>query len=178
MAIMRQSNRKDYGWKAAALFLLCPLLALALAAESGPVEARYGKVEVESSEDGLTHSVSVNGSTVFQYEGHAVSLETYLSGRNRDWVLAELQSGGIACPFQYRLIELRKGHAPVVSEEFGSCGSWDTADVRGEAVIVRVLGYAPHPELLTEEDLQRVEHTMEIFTWSKGKLERSQAPRK
>lgn len=142
------------------------------------METRYGTVEVESAEDGLTHSISVDGSAVFQYEGHAVSLEAYLSSKTRDWVLAELQSGGIACPFQYRLIELRKGHAPVVSEEFGSCGSWDTSDVRGEAVIVRILGYAPHPELLTPEDLRRIEHTVEIFTWSKGKFEKSEAARR
>src|SRR5262249_50984041 len=137
-------DRMGFGRTAAGLLLLlfCPLLARPLAAESGPMETRYGTVEVESAEDGLTHSISVDGSAVFQYEGHAVSLEAYLSSKTRDWVLAELQSGGIACPFQYRLIELRKGHAPVVSEEFGSCGSWDTSDVRGEAVIVRILGYA------------------------------------
>jgi hypothetical protein len=167
------------GGKAAGLLLLfCPLLARTLSAESGPVETRYGTVEMESAEDGLTHSISVSGSVVFQYEGLALSLEAYLSSKTRDWVLAELQSGGIACPFQYRLIELRKGRTPVLSEEFGSCGVWDTADVRGDAVIVKILGYAPHPELLTPEDLRRIEHTMEVFTWSRGKLERSEAMRR
>jgi hypothetical protein len=175
IASMRKLDGMGSTGKAASvLLLLCSIFERPLRAESEPIQARYGKVEVESSEDASTHSVRVNGSVVFEYEGRAVSLEAYLSGGKNDWVLAELQSGGIACPFQYRLIELGEGRAPVTTNEFGSCGSWDTADVQGGAVVVRILGYAPHPELLSRKDLRRIEHLTETFTWSQGKLERSE----
>lgn len=145
--------------------------------DSGRVETRFGSVSLEVDPgDDHRFLLAVNGNVLRRDEGLQATLvqyesgESYQSSESRDFVLVEIQSGGIACPFQYAVVETAKSHAPAVSGTFGSCGEMEQADVRGEAFIVTIGPYVPHPELLPPAERRRASRTRTVYTWSQGRL--------
>jgi hypothetical protein len=99
-----------------------------------------------------------------------------LHGVGRDHVLVAINSGGIACPTQFVIIDLEKSGRHRKSPEFGSCSSVMTARMRKDAVVAETPVYTPHPELIPAKELKKRNRTKVVYTWRQGKLSHHEAP--
>jgi len=107
------------------------------------------------TEDGLPandHSVLVDGDTVVK-EQFALTMRVYAvvprTGAHGTLVVIDYADGGTACEALFRVIELRRGRPPRVTDEFGNCGG-------GPEVITRNgvlrLEFAPYWHLWNERE--------------------------
>lgn len=99
-----------------------------------------------------THSVLVDGDTVVN-EQFSMTMRVYAvvprTGAHGTLVVIDYADGGTACEALYRVIELRRGRRPHVTDEFGNCGG-------GPEVITRNgvlrLEFAPYWHLWNEKE--------------------------
>jgi len=65
--------------------------------------------------------VVVDGREVLRERTESIAVSHVLPTRDGELVLLEVIPGGVACEAMYRVLELRYGHPPRISGEFGSC---------------------------------------------------------
>jgi hypothetical protein len=162
--------------KSIILFLLVAVPFLSAAAQEQHV-SRFGVIEIKDDEDNLKHRLLLNGKEVFQYEGQSIDIANVLKGTDRDYIIVASNSGGIACPVQFVIIEVSKSAQPKVSKDFGSCSETTNARLVNDRVIIETPSYAAHPELLSKKELKRRQRTKEVYTWYKGTLTKRIASR-
>ena len=117
-----------------ALCLLAALLALPPAgsmaqpsidwSEDDRLATRQGPVILEKAGDANPPRwrITLDGKIIVETEWDPLGLwEIFEGDDDRDHVIVRRASGGIACPYQFRVIETRPGGRLLVSEEFGSC---------------------------------------------------------
>lgn len=133
------------------------------------LETRRGTLAIEADpDDEFAFWATLDGERLVKLEGDRATIVAHLGQGARDVALLETGSGGIACPYQYRFLDLRPHRVPVLSEEFGSCAAWEDAAFEGTRVVIRMPAYVPHPDLLTAAEVTRLEHTTLFYTWDKG----------
>lgn len=156
--------------KSIILVLLLAVLFPSAAAQEQHV-SRFGVLDIKADEeDRLKHKLLFNGKEIFQYEAQSIEIAKILKGADRDYIIVATNSGGIACPVQFVIIEVSKSAQPKVSKDFGSCSETTTARLVNGRVIIETPSYAGHPELLSKNELRRRQRTKEVYTWYKGKL--------
>lgn len=146
---------------------------------SDRLETQYGTVTIQADpKEESTSWLAVKGEKLVQLEGDKLQIVAHLHQRGRDILLVEIGSGGIACPMMYRFLELGPKKKPVVSEEFGSCGEQEKAAFDDGKVVVQIPDYVPHPDLLTEAEVERSERTTLYYTWENGAVQEKAVVRK
>ena len=69
--------------------------------------SRFGVIEITDDEQDRTkHRLLLNGKEIFQYEGESIEITDVFKGTGRDYVIVSLNSGGIACPIQFVIVEV------------------------------------------------------------------------
>jgi hypothetical protein len=143
--------------------------------EDDRLATRQGPVILEK-EDEPTPSrwrITLNGKTLVETELETLGLwESFEGDDDRDHVIIRRASGGIACPYQFRVIEVRPGGRVRVSEEFGSCLDPKRTRLYGRALVLDMPSHIPHPELLSASEIRRRRQTTEIYTVRDGKVTR------
>jgi len=155
---------------------LCALLVTAstaaLADETENAESkstRFGDLQIRSQPEAFHHTLHFAGKQILEYGGDVLKFfEKYEVG-SADAVIVVAESGGIGCPYETIIVEIDASKAPRASEKFG-CLEIETTKVVGNKLIVEIPAYVPHPELLTEAEVEIRERTTEVFTWSAGEL--------
>jgi hypothetical protein len=166
-----------------ALLLLAALLALPSArsmaqppvdwSEEDRLATRQGPVILEKAEEANPPRwrITFNGKIAAETEFDALGLwEVFEGDDDRDHVIFRRASGGIACPYQFRVIETRPGGRVLVSEEFGSCLDPKRTRLYGRALVLDMPAHIPHPELLSASELRQRRQTTEIYTVRDGKV--------
>ena len=132
---------------------------------------RFGSIEIKDDEaDSQKHHLLLNAKEIFQYEGQSIEIVEVLAGRGKDYLIVAANSGGIACPTQFVIVEVYKSGQHKVTEEFGSCSDLTKARLINDRVVIEMPSYSAHPDLLSKKELRRRERTKEVYTWSNGKL--------
>jgi hypothetical protein len=141
--------------------------------EDDRLATRQGPVVIEKAgdDDPPRWRISLNGKTLVETEWDRLGLwESFEGDDDRDHVIVRRASGGIACPYQFRVIEARPGGRVRVSEEFGSCVDPTRTRLYGNALVLEMPRYIPHPELLSASEVRRGRQTTEIYTVRDGKV--------
>jgi hypothetical protein len=141
--------------------------------EDDRLATRQGPVVLEKAGDAdpPRWRISLNGKTLVETEWDRLGLwESFEGDDDRDHVIVRRASGGIACPYQFRVIEARPGGRVRVSEEFGSCVDPTRTRLYGNALVLEMPRYIPHPELLSASEVRRGRQTTEIYTVRDGKV--------
>jgi hypothetical protein len=141
--------------------------------EDDRLATRQGPVVLEKAgdDDPPRWRISLNGKTLVETEWDRLGLwESFEGDDDRDHVIVRRASGGIACPYQFRVIEARPGGRVRVSEEFGSCVDPTRTRLYGNALVLEMPRYIPHPELLSASEVRRGRQTTEIYTVRDGKV--------
>ena len=84
----------------------------------------------------------------------------------REVVLGSLNSGGIACPSEFVVVELRS--TPSVSTPFGTCSNRVQTRVIGDSLEIRMPTPTPHPDLISKRELKHRESMETVYRWSNG----------
>ena len=115
--------------------------------------------------------ITLHGQVLVETESDQLGLwESFEGDDDRDHVIVRRASGGIACPYQFRVIEARPGGRVRVSEEFGSCLDPKRTRLYGSALVLEMPRHIPHPELLSASEVRRGRQTTEIYTVRDGKV--------
>jgi hypothetical protein len=171
--------------------MLLTVLGLSLAAaaaaqpaleddEADRVDTRYGPLVLHKIDTPTQTNwrISHNDRTLVETDYDALSLDRVVKGRDRDLVLVERATGGIACPYYYRVIEVISPTASIVSDEFGSCLQPRKARLYADALVIEMPAYTPHPELLTPQEIAERRVTTSVFTVRKGRITERQEVRR
>jgi hypothetical protein len=143
--------------------------------EDDRLATRQGAVVLEKAAepDPPRWRITLNGKTLVETEDDQLGLwESFEGDDDRDHVIVRRASGGIACPYRFRVIEARPGGRVRVSEEFGSCLDPRRTRLYGAALVLDMPSHIPHPELLTPGEIRRRRQTTEIYTVRDGKVTR------
>lgn len=141
--------------------------------EDDRLKTRYGAVILEKSEDAslARWRIRLDERTLVETEDDKLGLwELFEGDGGFDYVIIRRDSGGIACPYQFRVIELDSSGKVSLSDEFGSCLDPKRTRLYGGALVLDMSAYVPHPELLSASDLRRRRQTTEIYTVTHGKI--------
>jgi hypothetical protein len=172
---------------------MTPLVLVALIASSQPAQpaapaweeedrlvTRQGPVVLEKLPDENTprYRVTFNGRTLVETEDDALGLWELFEGDGRDYVIFRRASGGIACPYQFRVVETGPKGLVILSEEFGSCLDPKRTRLYRDAMVLDMSAYIPHPDLLTPNEIRQRQQTTEIYTVRAGKVTRREELRK
>jgi hypothetical protein len=162
------------------LFLLLALLAAQPAKPAAPqweeedqLATRYGAVVLEKLEDDSAPRwrVTFNGRTLAETEYDELGLwELFEGDDGHDYVIFRRSSGGIACPYQFRVVEAAPNGQVLLTEEFGSCLDPKRTRLYGNSLVLDMDMYTPHPDLLTPADVRKNRQTTEIYTVRGGKV--------
>jgi hypothetical protein len=145
-----------------------------LATRQGPVI-----LEKAAEADPSRWRITLDGKTLVETELEPLGLwESFEGDDDRDHVIVRRASGGIACPYQFRVIEARSGGRVRVSEEFGSCLDPKRTRLYGTSLVLDMPSHIPHPELLPPGELRRRRQTTEIYTVRDGKVTRREEIRR
>jgi hypothetical protein len=166
-----------------ALFLVAALLGLPTGgstaqssldwSEDDRLATRQGPVVLEKTDEASPPRwrITFGGRTILETELEPLGLwEVFEGDDDRDHVIVRRESGGIACPYQFRVIEARPGGRVLVSDEFGSCLDPKRTRLYGRALVLDMPAHIPHPELLSPGELRTRRQTTEIYTVRDGKV--------
>jgi hypothetical protein len=166
--------------------ILAFLLALhAMAGEEedsdDTLKTRHGLLYVlkrEAPDVGGVWELKLKGRVLVRSEGIELALwkcplppcprALFAGDDGREYAIVEKVSGGIACPFKFLVLELQGGDKTRVSEEFGSCLEPSGTRLVGDALVLEMPAYIPHPDLLTPREVRRRERTTEVYTYRNG----------
>ena len=149
--------------------------------EDDRLVTHYGPVVLEKAteEDPPRFRVTLNGRTLAETEDDALGLwELFEGDDGRDYVIFRRASGGIACPYQFRVVEVGPKGLVRLSEEFGSCLDPKRTRLYGDALVLDMSAYIPHPDLLTPQEVRQRQQLTEIYTVRDGKVTRRTEIRK
>jgi hypothetical protein len=141
--------------------------------EDDRLATRQGALILEKADEANPSRwrITLNGETLIETELEQLGLwESFEGDDDRDHVIVRRASGGIACPYQFRVVEARPGGLVRVSEEFGSCLDPKRTRLYGNALVLEMPSHIPHPELLSASEIRRRRHTTEIYTVRDGKV--------
>jgi hypothetical protein len=156
-----------------------PALALlVVSAQARPHEddrlvTRRGAMILEKIDTGAqtTWRVRFKDRTLVESDSDELGLwELFEGDAGYDYVIVKRSSGGIACPYMFRVVEVSPRGATGVSEEFGSCVDPSRTRLYGSALVLEMPAYTPHPELLTPREVRERQQTTEIFTVTHGRI--------
>ena len=69
------------------------------------------------------------------------------------------------------IVEIAGPQRAKTSEAFSDCSSGGAKGrLAGDALIVEIPTYIPHPDLLDAKELRQREKAVEVYTWRAGKL--------
>ena len=141
--------------------------------EEDQLATRYGAVLLEKVADDHPPRwrVTFNGRTLAETEYDELGLwELFEGDDGHDYVVFRRASGGIACPYQFRVVEAGPNGQVTVSDEFGSCLDPKRTRLYGKALVLEMDMHTPHPDLLTPADVRKNRQTTEIYTVRGGKV--------
>jgi hypothetical protein len=141
--------------------------------EEDRLDTRRGALVLEKGErDGTKRwRVRLKDKTLVEQELDELGLwELFKGDDGYDYVTVEHSTGGIACPYQFRVVEIGPKGETRVSEEFGSCLEPTKTLLYGNALVLEMPPYIPHPDLLSRQEIQRRQRTVEIFTVRRGQI--------
>jgi hypothetical protein len=139
--------------------------------EAERMVTRHGPVILEKTDDvnPPRWRVRLDDRVVVETEYDTLDLvERFAGADGRDYVLVRRDSGGIACPYQFRVVELGPRGALHLSEEFGSCLEPTKMSFSGGALVLEMPAYIPHRDLLSPREIRQRERTTEIYTVRDG----------
>lgn len=149
--------------------------------EEDRLGTRYGAVILTRAGEAPLASwdVTFNGKSLVSTEYDELGLwELFEGDDDRDYVIVRRASGGIACPYQFRVIEVGAKGFVRVSDEFGSCLDPKRTALYGNALVLDMPDYIPHPELLSAAEIRRRQQTTVIFTYRGGTVTRREDVRR
>jgi hypothetical protein len=149
--------------------------------EDDRLVTRHGPVVLEKSEEGAPKQwrVRLNDRTLVETEDDELGLwELFEGDDGRDYVIMRRSSGGIACPYQFRVIEAGPKGAVRVSDEFGSCLDPQKTTLYGNTLVLEMRSHIPHPELLSAREIRERKQTVEIYTVRDGRITKRDEMRK
>jgi hypothetical protein len=152
------------------------LLMILLAVSAYGQDSRFGKLRIEDTEE-TKHKLMLNNKGLYYYEGQSIEILNVFNGKDRDFVILGLNSGGMACPVKVAIIEIWKSGEHRQSESFGSCSDEIKSSFINGKVMVETPMYAPHPEQLSKAELKRRERSKEVYTWFQSRLAKAIKPR-
>jgi hypothetical protein len=141
--------------------------------EDDRLVTRQGAVILEKADEANPPRwrITFNGKVLVETESDELGLWEHFEGDDdRDHVIIRRASGGIACPYQFRVIQARPGGRVLLSEEFGSCLDPSRTRLYGQALVLDMPSHIPHPELLSATEVCRRRQTTEIYTVRDGKV--------
>jgi hypothetical protein len=151
---------------------LAVCLAAGAAAQEGTrVATRYGVVAVDTvlaSDSTPLWRLRFQDCVLVELEYDRLDIEEIVPVGEHDDVLVRRSTGGIACPFQFLVLEVAPGGRTRLSPEFGSCLEPARVWRDGEALVLEMPAYIPHPELLTRQERRRRRRTTEIYRVQAG----------
>ena len=140
---------------------------------------RYGSVEVkQSAGDNTKFQITFKGRKIHEYEGEGVEIKNAFQVGDKDLLVLQENSGGIACPSQYVIIEVSGPNSYVVSDEFGSCSDLARSTVTNGALTLEMPSYYSPEGEVPESEKRRLDNTIEVYTWAVGKLTHTTKPRR
>ena len=162
------------------LFLLVALLVSQPAPPAAPqwteedqLATRYGAVVLEKAADDNPPRwrVTFGGRTLAETEHDELGpWELFEGDDGHDYVIFRRSSGGIACPYQFRVVEASPNGQVILSDEFGSCLDPKRTRLYGNSLVLDMDMHVPHPDLLTPAEVRRNRQTTEIYTVRAGKV--------
>jgi hypothetical protein len=166
------------------MFLYNLLLLASFASQQSPQPAiaweeddrlatRYGAVVLEKSDEERPNHwrVTLNGRVLAETEDDELGLwESFEGDDDHDYVIFRRSTGGIACPYYFRVVETGPKGLVILSEEFGSCLDPKRTALYGSSLVLDMSAYIPHPDLLTPAEIRRRQQTTQIFTVRGGKV--------
>ena len=141
--------------------------------EEDRLVTHHGAVVLEKTpdENAPRYRVTLNGRTLAETEDDALGLwELFEGDDGHDYVIFRRASGGIACPYQFRVVETGPNGLVLLSEEFGSCLDPKRTRLYRDAIVLDMSAYIPHPDLLTPNEVRQRQQTTEIYTVRAGKV--------
>lgn len=134
------------------------------------LSTRFGTGEILEDHETYQHVVKFKEKVALSYEGEGLELGYQFQRDHSDILIFEGSTGGIACPYDYFILEIENNKDPVVSKRFGSCSEIADTRTEGQAIILEMPAYTPHPELLTPKEVRLRDKTTEVYRWEGGKL--------
>jgi hypothetical protein len=141
--------------------------------EEDRIKNRRGPVILEKSEGGDPRQwrVRLKDRTLVETEGDELGLWEWFEGDDGyDYAIVQKSTGGIACPYQFRVVEIDPRGGARVSDEFGSCLQPSKTRLYGNALVLEMPPHVPHPDLLTPQENQQRGRAVEIYTVKRGKI--------
>src|SRR5262245_66333329 len=110
--------------------------------EEDRLDTRAGPVILEKREDAPGWRVRLKDRTLVENEDDELGLwEVFEGDEGHDYVIVEHSTGGIACPYQFRVIDVESRGEPRVSEEFGSCLEPSKTRLYGSSLVLEMRAY-------------------------------------
>ena len=141
--------------------------------EEDRLVTHHGPVILEKipEDDAPRYRIRFNQRTLAETEDDELGLwELFEGDDGHDYVIFRRASGGIACPYQFRVVEVGPNGLVILSEEFGSCVDPKRTRLYGDAMVLDMTAYIPHPDLLTPAEVRQRQQTTEIYTVRGGKV--------
>ena len=136
------------------------------------VKTRYGEVLFTTTDEG-DFRLSVNQKHDRTFQGYSVTLQGVYALSKSDNVLVALNSGGMACPMELYIVQIRVDSTHAVSRSFGTCTDYYKAYVDKDALLVRMPAYfnPMHFKDLSKKERKEVEQRKgTVFRWSNSRL--------
>ena len=134
------------------------------------VQTRLGALEVVKDKTGLSYYVDLNGQKVVgpDPDSYDAFLSNPIRVGDRELVVISQESGGIACPTTYVVLEI-SAHSRV-SERFGNCNPAYKLTVVGNKLQIAMPRYFAHPDDLTASERRRIKGTIDTYLWINGTI--------
>lgn len=149
--------------------------------EEDRLATRYGAVVLDKMEDANPRRfrVTLNGKTLADTEFDELELwESFEGDDDQDYVIFKRDSGGIACPYQFRVAQVGPKGLVILTDEFGSCLDPKRTRLYGNALVLDMPAYVPHPDLLSAREVRQRQQTTDIYTVRNGKVTKRDEVRK
>ena len=145
------------------------------------IKTRYATLRLASTPAGA-FTLSMNGKAIKTFEGYSIFVQDIFHIAASDQVLIGLNSGGMACPMELYIVEVRQDRPLSISESFGTCTDYYKASVENGRLRIRMPVYfnPMHLNDLTPRQRREIERRKDvIYTWHNARLTESRsAPRR
>jgi hypothetical protein len=136
-----------------------------------------GNLTVERDLSGYTVEIRLDGKPIpglgQDYSDASLSDLVHVGGR--ELIIVALQSGGVACPTEFAVLELSA--RPRVSKIFGNCNPRLRFSAEGESLKIEMPAYFANPELLSAGEKRRLKNKVDTYVWAKGEIKSTRGER-
>ena len=82
------------------MFFIITFISLKIMAQD-TYQSRFGELEIVTKEEANEHSLIFNSKVLYEFEGDSMRINQMLKGHTKDYIILELNYGGIACQTQF-----------------------------------------------------------------------------